>query len=138
MISMASVYWIAMTRKFEFGRKPTPNRPFPLRHVDPHLTHECLGTPHSPRHTTARSLYALPHNDAKKVPICSNGTPQIHPKTAPSASTITAKISYTHSEPDHTQHTKRHLDPISRFATTHMCGQIPVCGQTRVDDISLT
>ena len=45
------------------------NSPFPFRHVDFHLTHECLGPPHSPRQTTARSLYAPPHNDATKSPL---------------------------------------------------------------------
>jgi len=54
---------------------------FPLRHVDFHLTHECLSPPHSPSQTTARSLYAFPHNDTTKFPY--NGTPQIHPPYCP-------------------------------------------------------
>ena len=42
-------------------------------HVDFHLTHECLGPPHSPSQTTARSLYALLHNDATKSPLVTMG-----------------------------------------------------------------
>ena len=68
------------------------NSPFPLRQVDPHLTHECLGPPHSPRHTTARSLYALSHNDATKSPLVTMGRRKFTPQTAPSPSTITTKI----------------------------------------------
>jgi len=68
------------------------NRPFPLRHVDFHLTHECLGPPHSPRQTTARSLYALPHNDATKSPLVTMGRRKFTPQSAPSPSTITTKI----------------------------------------------
>jgi len=45
----------------------SPIRPLPLRHVDPHLIHECLGPPHSPSQTSARSLHALPHSYATKV-----------------------------------------------------------------------
>jgi len=50
-----------------------------------HLTHECLCPPHSARQTTARSLYALSHNDATKSPLVRlyNGTPQIHPPNCP-------------------------------------------------------
>jgi len=46
------------------ARNHARNSPFPLRHVDFHLTHECLDPPHSLGQTTARSLHALPHNDA--------------------------------------------------------------------------
>ena len=56
------------------------NSPFPLRHVDFHLTHECLGPPHSPRQTTARSLYALSHNDATKSPLVTMGRHKFTPK----------------------------------------------------------
>jgi len=59
------------------------NRPFPLRHVDFLLTHECLGLPHLPRQTTARSLYALPHNDATKSPLVIMGRHKLTPQTAP-------------------------------------------------------
>jgi len=45
------------------------------------------------------------------------------PQTAPSPSTITTKISYTHIEPDPTHRPKRHPDPITRVATAHICGQ---------------
>jgi len=63
---------------------PKSNSPFPLRHVDFHLIHECLGLPHSPHQTTARSLYALPHNDATKAPVVTMGCPKFTPQTAPS------------------------------------------------------
>ena len=66
------------------------NSLFPLRHVDFHLTHECLGPPHSSRQTTARSLYALSHNDATKSPLVTIGRRKFTPmQTAPSPSTIT-------------------------------------------------
>jgi len=35
----------------------------------PHSVQQCLGPPHSPRQTAARSLYALPHNYATKAPL---------------------------------------------------------------------
>ena len=66
------------------------NSPFPLRHVDFHLTHEC--PPYSPRQTTARLLYALPHNDATNSPLVAMGCRKFTPQTAPSPSTITTKI----------------------------------------------
>ena len=47
--------------------------PFLLRHVDPHITHECLGWPHSPPQTTAQLLHALPHNYATKSPLVTMG-----------------------------------------------------------------
>jgi len=56
------------------------NSPFPLRHVDFHVTHECLGPPHSPCQTTARSLYTLPHNDATKSPLVIMGRRKFTPK----------------------------------------------------------
>jgi len=43
-------------------------QPFPLRHVDPHLIHQCLGPPHSPPQTTARLVHTFPHNHATKSP----------------------------------------------------------------------
>jgi len=64
----------------------------PLRHVDPHLVHECLGLPHSPLQTLAPSVHTLLHNYATLSPLVTmggyNGTPQIHLKTAPFPSTI--------------------------------------------------
>ena len=64
--------------------------PLPLRHVDPHSVRQCLGAPHSPRQTTARLVHALLHNYATKAPLVT--MPQLHPKTAPSPSTITTII----------------------------------------------
>ena len=70
------------------------NSSFPLRHVDFHLTHECLGPLHSLCQTTARSLYALSHNEQRrnKVPIVTMGCRKFTPETAPSPSTTTTKI----------------------------------------------
>jgi len=42
------------------------NSPFPFSHVDPHLIHQCLVPPYSPRRVTAQSVHALPHNYATK------------------------------------------------------------------------
>jgi len=70
-------YWTKMPND---ARNHARNSPFPLRHVDFHLIHECLGPPHSPRQTTARSLYALPHNDATKSPLVTMGRCKFTPK----------------------------------------------------------
>ena len=43
------------------------------------LTHECLGPPHSPRQTTARSFYAVSHNDATKSPLVTMGRREFTP-----------------------------------------------------------
>jgi len=72
--------------------KNARNSPFHFRHVDFHLTHECLGPTHSPCQTTARSLYALPHNGATKSTLVRMGCHTFTPKTAPSPLTITTKI----------------------------------------------
>jgi len=61
------------------ARNHARNRPFLLRHVDFHLTRECLGPPHSPRQTTARSLYALPRNDATNSPLVTMGRRKFTP-----------------------------------------------------------
>jgi len=87
--------------------------PFLLRHVDLHLTRECLGWPHSPFQTTARLVDYCTHfhTTTQQSPIGYNETPQelvsghissiqchkihpkftpqIHPKTAPSPLPIT-------------------------------------------------
>jgi len=62
------------------ARNHARNSPFPLTHVDFHLTHECLGPPHSPRQMTARSLYAFPHNDATNSPLVTMGRRKFTPK----------------------------------------------------------
>jgi len=54
-----------------------------LRHVDFHLTHECLGPPHSPRQTTARSLYTL-HTMTQQSPHWLQWDAANSPQTAPS------------------------------------------------------
>jgi len=50
------------------ARNHARSSPFLLRHVDFHLTDECLGPPHSPRHTTARSLYTHFHTTTQQGP----------------------------------------------------------------------
>jgi len=76
----------------QLGAKHVINHPFPSSHMEPHSIHQCLGPPNSPRQTTARSVYATSALLRNKVPISYNGTPQIHPKTASSSSTITTPI----------------------------------------------
>jgi len=73
-------YWTKMPNN---ARNHARNSPFPLRHVDFFLTRECLGPPHSPRQTTAQSLYALPHNDATKSPLVTMGRRKFTPKQSP-------------------------------------------------------
>jgi len=65
------------------ARNHARNRPFPFRHVGFHLTHECLGPPHSPRQTTPRLLYALPHNDATNSPLVTMGRHKFPPPNCP-------------------------------------------------------
>jgi len=103
------------------ARNDARNSPFPLRHVDLHLTHECLGSPHSSCQTTARLLYALPHNDATKIPIGYNGTPQIHPQTVPSLRRSPPKSNTPIPSPTQSP-PQTASGSISRVATAHMCG----------------
>jgi len=106
-------------------QKPCQKQPLPVRHMDFHLTHECLGPPHSPCQTTARSLYALPHNDATKSPLVTMDAANSPPKLPLPLRRSPPKSNTPHP----TQHPKRHPHPISCFATIHMCGQ------TRLDDM---
>ena len=62
------------------GAKTPGNCPFPLQHVNHHLIHQCLGQFHLPPQMTARSVHSHLCN---KVPICYNGTTQIHPQNFP-------------------------------------------------------
>jgi len=83
-----SPYWKYWPPKFPLGTqipKNPPKQPLLLRHVDLHLIHQCLGPPHSPPQTPARSLYAPPHGAQlrNKGSIGYNGTPQIHPQKLP-------------------------------------------------------
>jgi len=55
------------------------NSSFPLRHVDRHLIHQCLGPPHSPRQTTARLVHARPRIYATKAPLFTMGCPKFTP-----------------------------------------------------------
>ena len=71
--------------------KPRQRQPLPLEACGLHITHECLGPPHSPRQMTARLLYVVPHNDATKSPLVTMGRRKFTVQTAPSPSTITPK-----------------------------------------------
>jgi len=73
------------------GEKIPRNSPFPLRHVDRYLRHQCLGPPHSPCQTTTRSVHAVPRNYATKAPLVTMGRPQFT-QNCPFHSTITTKI----------------------------------------------
>jgi len=78
-----------------------------------------ISRPHSPPLTTARSLHALPHNYATKVPLVTMGRPNFTPKTAPYLSTITTPIlslNQPHSPP---QTTSRSNQP---FCLSTLCG----------------
>jgi len=95
------------------------NSPFPLRHVDPHLIHQCLGPPHSPYQTTARLLYALPHNYATKAPLVTMGRPTFTPKLPLAFQRSPPPSNTPISQPTPTHHPEQHPDPISHFATIH-------------------
>jgi len=99
--------------------KKSQKQTLPLRHVDPHSVHQCLGPVHSPCQTTAQLVHTLPHNYATKSPLVTMGCPNFTPKTAPFPLVITTPILYIYPSNNPTYHHKRHLDLISRFATIH-------------------
>jgi len=82
--STAFVYWIALTRKFEFGRKPCQKQTLPLEARGPPCNTSMPGP--TPLTTPNDSSIALRTSTQRcnKVPIGYNKTPQIHPQTAPS------------------------------------------------------
>jgi len=62
------------------------NSPFPLRHVDSRLIHQCLDPHPSLPQTPPQSLYTLPHSCTTKAPLVTIGRPKlkIHPQNCPS------------------------------------------------------
>jgi len=70
------------------ARNHARNSPFPLRYVDFHLTHECLGPPHSPRSIVIRTFTQTTQQSPHWLQWDAANSPQ----TAPSPSTITIKI----------------------------------------------
>jgi len=105
------------------ARNHARNSPFPLRHVDFHLTHECLGPAHSPCQTTVQSLYALPHNDTTNSPLVTMGRHKFSPKLPLPLRRSPPKSNTPIPSPTPLTTPNIHADPISRFATAHMCGR---------------
>jgi len=99
--------------------KKSPKQPLPLGAREPHLIHECLGWPHSPRQTTAWSVHALLHNYATNSSLVTMGRPKFTLKTVPSLRRLPPPSKYTHPSTDPTQYPKRHSYPFSRVATIH-------------------
>ena len=104
------------------------NRPFPLRHVDPHLTHKCLGPPHSPRQTTARSLYAIQHNDATNSPLVTMGRRKFTPPKLPLPFDDHHQnlIHPFRARPDSPVTTPNGIQIQSAVSPQYMCGQTDV------------
>jgi len=65
------------------GKKPK-TAPFPWGKWTPHLVHQYLDPTHWPLQMTARSVYALRYNYARKSILVRMGCPKFTPKTAPS------------------------------------------------------
>jgi len=97
------------------ARNHARNSPFLFRHVDFHLTDECLGPSHAPRQMTARSLYALAHNDATTSPLVTMGLRKFTPK-------LPLPFDVHHKNLIQPYRAKRHPDPISHVATAQMRG----------------
>jgi len=83
VISTAFVHWIALTRKFEFGRKLCQKQTLPLKAREPPSNTWMpgptqLATPHDS--SIVLRIFTQRRN---KVPIGYKGTPQIHPPNCP-------------------------------------------------------
>jgi len=65
----------------KMGNK-TPKPPLPLGQRAPNLIQQCLGPPHAPPQTAARTVGALSHMYALKSPIGYNGAPPIRSQKA--------------------------------------------------------
>ena len=61
----------------------TPNCPFPFDDHHQNLIHPYRYRPHSPPQTASGSNQPFCHKARNKVPICYNGTRQIHPPKLP-------------------------------------------------------
>jgi len=92
--------------------------PSSLGMVNPHLIHECLSR--RPTHYAKRQLdrFTTSTQLRNKFPIGYNGTPQFHPKTAPSLRRSSPHLIHPFLHWPHSP-SKRHLDPFSRFVTVY-------------------
>ena len=69
MISTPSRHWNQRSRIFEKCQNHAWNRPFPLRHVDFHLTHEWLATPLTTPNDSAIALQCMQfHTTTQQIP----------------------------------------------------------------------
>jgi len=98
--------------------KNPQNSLFFLVHVNPHVTHECLGRLHSPRQTTARLVHMHFCTTTQHSPYWLHWDTPNSPPKLPFPSTITTHLIHA-SLTNPTHHPKRHLDPICCFATIH-------------------
>ena len=103
----------------EIREQKPPKPPLPLAGRGPHLTHQCLGRPHTPPETAAPMVHALPHSYAANSPLVTIGRPIFAPKITPSRGPIPKPNYLPHPWTHPTYHPKRHLYLISRFATMH-------------------
>ena len=106
------------------ARNHARNSPFPLRHVDFNLTHECLGPPHSSGQTTARLLYALPHNDTTKSPLVIMGRCKFTPQNCP------FPFDNHHQNLIHPYQAWPHSPPQTASGSNHPCCH---CSHVRTD-----
>ena len=109
----------------------TPNLPFPLDDVDPHLIQQCRCPPHAPPQTAATTVEALSHTYAVKSPLVTMASPNFVPKSVlfRGPNPIPHYLPHLWTRP--TYGAIRHPDPTLRF---------PQCaGQTdRLTDRSST
>ena len=104
----------------------------------PHLIQQCLGPPHAPLQTAARTVEALSRTYAVKSPLVTMARPKFAPKSTPSRGPI-PKPQYLHypwTRP--TYNAKRHPDPIRRFSRCTGQTNRPTDGPTDRSRESLT
>ena len=110
------------------------NSPFPLTHVDLHLTYECLDPPHSPSQTTARSLYALSHNDAKMSPLVTMGSRKFNSPPPPNC-----PFPFDDHHQNLIHRARPHSPPQTASGSNQpFCHNANVRTDRRVEDISVT
>ena len=80
------------------GKKPK-TAPFPWGKWTPHLVHQYLDPTHWPLQMTARSVYALRYNYARKSILVRMGCPKFTPKTAPSLQRLLPPYNTSISQP---------------------------------------
>ena len=96
------------------------NLHFPLQHMDTHLMHPSLNRPHSVHHSNDSSIGSRTSGELRnKVPIGYNWKPQIHHQNCPLSFDDHHLHLLNPSLDRPTHNSKRHPDPVSRFATIH-------------------